>query len=137
MTGANGFLKKNECTVVWAAFRDRNFEVGLPKAMSVPSKLQHCHSTLGHSPHICKKNRLQRAIFLCRGYSVSVKAGDFCNEYLIYSFAEHAEIIVFRIGTKLWGYPLTNLLVTMLDIVLPIASAVRPKIQPLNTLLAQ
>ena len=38
MTGANGFLKKNECTVVWAAFRDRNFEVGLPKAMSVPSK---------------------------------------------------------------------------------------------------
>ena len=36
MTGANGFLKKNECTVVWAAFRDRNFEVGLPKAMSVP-----------------------------------------------------------------------------------------------------
>ena len=52
MTGANGFLKKNECTVVWAAFRDRNFEVGLPKAMSVPSKLQHCHSTLGHSPHI-------------------------------------------------------------------------------------
>ena len=25
MTGANGFLKKNECTVVWAAFRDRNF----------------------------------------------------------------------------------------------------------------
>ena len=53
MTGANGFLKKNECTVVWAAFRDRNFEVGLPKAMSVPSKLQHCHSTLGHSPHIC------------------------------------------------------------------------------------
>ena len=40
MTGANGFLKKNECTVVWAAFRDRNFEVGLPKAMSVPSKVQ-------------------------------------------------------------------------------------------------
>ena len=38
MTGANGFLKKNDCTVVWAAFRDRNFEVGLPKAMSVPSK---------------------------------------------------------------------------------------------------
>ena len=38
MTGANGFLKKNECTVVWAAFRDRNFEVGLPEAMSVPSK---------------------------------------------------------------------------------------------------
>ena len=25
MTGANGFLKKNECTVVWAAFRDCNF----------------------------------------------------------------------------------------------------------------
>ena len=59
---------------------------------------------------------------------MSVKAGDFCNEYLIYSFTEHAEIIVFRIGTKLWGYPLTNLFVTVLDIVLPVASAIRPKI---------
>lgn len=52
MTGANGFLKKNECTVVWAAFRDRNFEVGLPKAMSVPSK----YNNFSHMQFLLKKS---------------------------------------------------------------------------------
>ena len=58
MTGANGFLKKNECTVVWAAFRDRNFEVGLPKAMSVPSKYNNFSHTQVNTNKTCifKKN---------------------------------------------------------------------------------
>ena len=58
MTGANGFLKKNECTVVWAAFRDCNFEVGLPKAMSVPSKLQKITLIRHFLAHLKKKHYL-------------------------------------------------------------------------------
>ena len=39
MTGANRFLKQNECTVVWAAFRDRNFGgIGIAKAASEVTK---------------------------------------------------------------------------------------------------
>ena len=63
---ASGFLKKNERACVWAASCERSFggmhfsaggvrrynKVGASAARSVPSKLQHCHSTLGHSPHI-------------------------------------------------------------------------------------
>ena len=61
MTGANGFLKKNECTVVWAAFRDRNFEVGLPKAMSVPSKYN-------NFPHTQVKST--NSLFFCSHFPV-------------------------------------------------------------------
>ena len=77
MTGKRIF-EKERVSVVWAAFRDCNFggmlensfehseiriafqqaasEVTIYSALhSVPSKVQHCHSTLGHSPQICKE----------------------------------------------------------------------------------
>ena len=66
---ASGFLKKNERACVWAASCERSFggmhssaggvrrynKVGTSIARSVPSKVQNCHSTLGHSPHIASK----------------------------------------------------------------------------------